>query len=133
MRKHNYDNKDERTQIFRKIYLSFYSKGLRKVYVWGVSWRLNKDCNILTPTLLAIAQASQPGAWGPSLCWVWFSLLELEHWLQTLISNWSDFLSHPGYIIICRPPASCGITIRTHLHMCISHLTARPGRSSMLH
>ena len=37
------------------------------------SWRLNKDCNILTPTLMAIgvvsfsfSRAAQPEAWGPS-------------------------------------------------------------------
>ena len=37
----------ERRHFFRKIYLSLYWKGC----VWQVSWRLNKDCNILTPQL----------------------------------------------------------------------------------
>ena len=30
------------------------AKGLRKDYVWGVSWRLNRDCNILTPQFLCL-------------------------------------------------------------------------------
>ena len=51
--------------------------------------------------------AAQPGVWGPSLCWVWFSLLELEHLLQTLISNWSKLPVALGYITIRRSPASC--------------------------
>ena len=64
LQKHSQHNKDERTQFFRKIYLSLYSKGLRKGYQsiieWEVSRRLNKDCNILNPPphthkLLAIA------------------------------------------------------------------------------
>ena len=38
----NIINNDERTHFFRKIYHSHYSKGLRKGYVWEVSWRLNK-------------------------------------------------------------------------------------------
>ena len=33
----------------------FIRKGYERVIVWESSWRLNKDCNILTPTLLAIA------------------------------------------------------------------------------
>ena len=71
MQKH-IQHKDERTQFFRKIYLSFYWKGFEKVmkgFVWEVSWRRNKDCNILTPTLLAIAAflSHSPGLlnWGP--------------------------------------------------------------------
>ena len=45
MQNHN----DERTQFFRKIYLTL----LKGLCVRG-SWRPNKDCNILTPTLLVI-------------------------------------------------------------------------------
>ena len=66
MQKHTqHNNEDERTQFFRKIYLSLYWKGC----VWEVSWRPNKDCNILTPTLLAITAflSRSPGLlnWGP--------------------------------------------------------------------
>ena len=67
MRKHSQHNNNERTQFFRKIYLSHFirngTKGLR------VSWRLNKDCNILTPssscyssTSFSSCRAAQPGA-----------------------------------------------------------------------
>ena len=58
---------------FRKIYLSHFiwngTKGLRKGYVWEVSWTLNKDCNILTPsssgyssTSFSSCGAAQPSA-----------------------------------------------------------------------
>ena len=54
MQTHNDDTiKDERTQFFRKMYLSVYWKDC----VWEVSGRPNKDWNILSPpppTLLAI-------------------------------------------------------------------------------
>ena len=50
-RKHSQHNNDERNTVLKKnIPLTLYSKGLRKGYVWKVSWRLNKDCNILTPS-----------------------------------------------------------------------------------
>ena len=52
MQKHTEHNKDERTQFFRKIYLSLYWKDC----VWEVSWKLNKDCNILTPQLFWLSQ-----------------------------------------------------------------------------
>ena len=158
MQKHSQHNKDERTQFFRKIYLSLYSKGLWKDYerviVWEASWRLNKDCNTLTPTPLAIAAflSHSPGLLnrrpgGPAL-----RSLVLTARTRTLTSN-SDlqliiFLSNPGYISNWHPPASCerhnshsilpvdsqgyppiswtGCTC--YLHWCISHLTFRPGR-----
>ena len=62
------------TQFFRKIYLSLYLKGLRKGYVWEVSRRLNKDCNILTPsssvfssTSFSFCWTAQQGALGAQL------------------------------------------------------------------
>ena len=91
------------------------------------------------------------GSWGPSFYWVLFSLPELEHWLQTLIFNWSKLPVALGYITIRLPPASCerhishsiqpvdsqgyplisstGFTC--YLHKCISHLTAWPGWRSI--
>ena len=39
-------------------------KGLRKCYVWEVSWRLNRDCNILTPSSSVFCSTSF------SFCWV---------------------------------------------------------------
>ena len=101
----------------------FIWKGYERVIVWEVSWRLNKDCNILTPSSSSYSSISflfswtaQLGAWGPSLCWK----LVLTPRTGTLNSNsdlqLTDFLLHPGYIIIWRPPASCGITIHTQFN-----------------
>ena len=66
------------TQFFRKIYFSNFIRngknGLRKGYVREVSWRLNKDCNILTPSSFGYSStsfssfwAAQPGAPGAQL------------------------------------------------------------------
>ena len=95
MQKHIQHNKDERTQFFRKIYLSLYSKGLRKGYCVRGELENEQRLKHIDPHSSGYSRisfpffwAAQQGAWGPSLCWVWFSLLELEHWLQTLISNW---------------------------------------------
>ena len=69
MQKHSQHNNDERRHVFRKKNLSLYSKVLRKGYVWEVTWRLKKDCNILTPsssgyssTSFSSSGAAQPGA-----------------------------------------------------------------------
>ena len=71
------------TQFFRKIYLSLYLKGL---CVRG-SWRLNKDCNILTspaPPDIAVCLSRSPGQLnrGPGAqlsAESLFSQLNLEH------------------------------------------------------
>ena len=145
MQKHIQHNKDERTQFFRKIYLSLYSKGFKRDYVWEVSWRLTRTATYWPPNpsgynsiSFPFSWATQPGTWGPSLCW---DMVLIPASLQL-----SDFLSHPGYIIIWHPPTFCGVTIRTqfnpskvkvipgcicYLHRCISHLTARAGRRSI--
>ena len=155
---HSQHNKDERTNFFRKIYLSLYSKGLRKGYCVRGDLETEQNCNILTPTLLATAALISRSAGllnrglGPSFCW---DLVLTARTATTDFKLWSpkltDFLSHPGYIIVWYPPASCGITIRTqfnpstvkviplisstgctcYLHRCISHLTAWPGRRSI--
>ena len=53
-----------------------FAKGLRKGYVWEVSWRLNKDCNILNPSSFVFsrtffsfwaAQSGVPRAHSPLL------------------------------------------------------------------
>ena len=62
MRKHIQHNKDERTLFFSKIYLSLYWK----VCVWEVSWRPNKDCNILSPQLFWLSQPFLPVLLGCS-------------------------------------------------------------------
>ena len=51
MQKHIQHNKDERTEFFRKIYLSLYWKGC----VWEVSWRLNRTATYWPPAPPAIA------------------------------------------------------------------------------
>ena len=63
-------------------------KGLRKGCVWEVSWRRNRDCNILTSissdyssTSSSFYWAAQPGSWGPK------PPLQRWHSLRQLISN----------------------------------------------
>ena len=85
IQKHIQHNKDERTQIFRKIYSSLNWKGC----VWEVCRKLNKDCNILTPP--QFVWLSQPffpvllgcSTGGPASAGTWFSF-------QHLLSNWSE-------------------------------------------
>ena len=90
MQKHIQHNKDERTQFFRKIYHSLYSKGLRKGYrergeleteqrLPHIDLHSSGHSSISFP----FSWAAQFGARWPSFCWVWFSLLELELWSPT--------------------------------------------------
>ena len=70
MQKHIQHNKDKRTQFFRKIYLSLYLKGLRKVSSLRGELETEQNYNILTPaTLLATAAflSRSPGLlnWAP--------------------------------------------------------------------
>ena len=58
------------------ILFEMVAKGLQKGYVWEVSWRLNRDCNILTPsssifssTSFSFCGAAQPGVLRAPLCW----------------------------------------------------------------
>ena len=87
------------------------AKGLRKSYVWEVSWRLNKDRNILTPsssvlssTSFSFCWAAQPGTLRaqPS-AETGFSLPRTA----TTDSKLTELPVAPGYIIIWHPPASC--------------------------
>ena len=69
-------NNDERRLLQKNMYLSFYRKGSKRVtqgFTVRGSWRPNKDCNILTPTLMAVSvvsfsfsRAAQPEARGLS-------------------------------------------------------------------
>ena len=143
MHKYIQHNKDERTQFFRKIYLSLYWKGC----VWeGVGdrtktatyWPANSSG--YHSLFFPFSWAAQPGAWGPSLCWD--MVLIPASSLQLI---WTS--CYRGYIRIWRPPTSCnrhnshsippldsqgrplisstGCTC--YLHRCISFLTAWPG------
>ena len=113
VQKHSQHNKDERTQFFRKIYLShFIRKGYERVIVWEVSWRLNKNYNIfITLALLDIAAFLARSAWllnrGPGDPASAGSDSHSSNWLQTLFSNISELPVAPGFITIRRSPASC--------------------------
>ena len=95
------------------------AKGLRKGNVWEVSRRLNKDCNILTPsssvfsnTSFSFFCAAQPGSWGPPSAGNWFPLPRTAtNWLQL-----TEFPVALGYIIVCRSPASCERRICTQFN-----------------
>ena len=73
------------------------AKGLRKGYVWEMSWRLNRDCNILTPPQflcllqhfsLVLLGCSTGGPESPALCWeLVFTASNCNNWLQT---NWTS-------------------------------------------
>ena len=93
-----------------------YSKWLRKGYVWEVSWRLNEDCNILTPsssvfssTSFSFCWAAQPGARSaqPS-AESWFSLPQTA----TTDSKLTELPVAPGYH--CLTP-TCFLWV-SHLH-----------------
>ena len=74
MQKHSQHNKDERTHFFIKIYLSLYSKGLRKGYCVRGELETEQNCNILTPsssgyrsTSFSSCGTAQPEALGAQL------------------------------------------------------------------
>ena len=117
MRNHSNDTIiDERRHFFRKIYLSFYMKGL---CVRG-SWRPNKNCNILTPTLMAISVVSfsfsrvaQREARGHSSLQGAGFLYRISS-PNTPISKHpdlqTDFLTSPSYILVQSPTQYLPIT-----------------------
>ena len=110
------------------------------------------NCNILTPTLMAISVsfpfswAAQPGAWGPSLSGCWFSL---PHLISNSSAQLTAFLSSPGLYnnltttllpasviishlfnlsavkVIISWYSSTGCTC--YLHRCISYFDSLPG------
>ena len=96
------------------------AKGLRKGYMWEVSWRLNKLQHIdpqiplsLAAHLSRSAGLLNRGAWGPSpLLGPRSHCLEL----QQLTPNSLELPVAPGYIIIWHPPASCGRHICTQFN-----------------
>ena len=111
MQKHIQHNKDKRTQFFRKIYFSLYSKGFERVMKGIICERWVGDWTELQhidpPTLLATAAffpvllgCSTGGLGGPSLCWD--MVLIPASSLQLIGTSCSR-----GYIIIWCPPTSC--------------------------
>ena len=92
------------------------SKGLRKVLCvrgeleteqnWKY-WSSNSSgYNIISFLFSWVAQL---GTWGLSLCW---DMVLIPAFSLQL----TDFLSHPGYIIVLGPTSSCGVTIRTQFN-----------------
>ena len=89
MQKHSQHNKDERTQFYRKIYLSLYSEWYERVTKgllcerWVGDW--TKTATYWPPALLAIAALLSHSAGllnrgpeGSAFAGTWFSLLELQ-------------------------------------------------------
>ena len=102
--------------FFRKIlYRSLYCKGSKRVTqslrVRG-TWRPNINCNILTPTLMAVNVVSfsfsrcSTGGPGVHSAGCWLSLLHL-------ISNFSGPQTPSGFPRA--PSAGCGFPYHTHL------------------
>ena len=94
------------------------AKGLRKGYVWEVSWRLNRDCNILIPpsssvfssTSFLFCRAAQLGALrAQSSAESWFSL----PWTATTHSKLTEPVCGPG-LYNCLTP-TCFLWA-SHLH-----------------
>ena len=159
---HSQHSKDEQTHFFRKIYLSHFIrkwlwKGYERVIVWEVTWKLNKDCNILTPTLLAIAAflshspgqlnrglggPASAGSGSHSSNWnTDFKLWSSTDWLPVTPGLCNYLMStcflwhHISHSI--QPVNSQGYPLISstgctcYLHSCISHLIVRPGRRSI--
>ena len=83
-----------------KIYLSLYSKGLRKGYCVRGELETEQRLQHIDPQLFRLQQR--------------FFLVLLS--CSMTDSKLPDFLSHPSYIIVWHPPASCGVTIRTQFN-----------------
>ena len=107
-------NKQTREDFFNKICTShFFCKGSKRVTqglrVRG-SWRTNRNCNILTPTLMVVNVVSFSFSWsstgGPGVHFAgcWLSLLHL-------ISNFSGPQTPSGFSRA--PSAGCGFLYHT--------------------
>ena len=100
-------------EFFKKIYLSLYLKGLC-VCERG-SWRLNKDCNILTSPAtpdIAVCRSRSPGllnrGLGGPASLGHILIPAFSHQLVSKLTDLqlTDFLSSPSYIIIQSPTQS---------------------------
>ena len=99
----------------RKIYLSHFIERVRKDYsrfYCETELETEQNCNILTPTLIAISvvsfsfsRAAQPEARGLTLLGAGFlyRILPLTGLVSKLHSKLTDFLSSPSYIIVQSP------------------------------
>ena len=114
MQNHNNDIIKTSDTVLLEKYTSYFIERVRKVYSRFYCEReleTEQNCNILTPTLMAISVVSfsfsrvaQPEAWGPSF-------VLSAGFLYYTFSNWSglqltDFLSSRNYIIVQSPTQS---------------------------
>ena len=107
------NHNDERTQFFRKIYLSYFIRGL---CVRG-ELETEQTATYWPPLPLSLAAflsrsagLFNRGSWGPIvLCWV--LVLSTASYLQL-----TELLVAPGYIIVWCPPASCECRICTQFN-----------------
>ncbi len=121
------------------MYLSLYCKGSKRVtqgFTVRGSWRLNKDCNILTPPAppdTAVCRSRSPGMlnrgpgglfsfqhlltnWSPNSigvpkapstrCCSLYCILSPTGLVSKLVSKLTDFQSSPSYIIVPSPTQS---------------------------
>ena len=117
MRKHSQHNNDERTQFFRKIYLSkFIRNGCERIMCerWVGDWT---DSNILTPNSSVFSSTSF------SFCWAAQSGILRAHSpllgagsLYSILSptNWTS--CRTGLYYCFRPPTSCERRICTQFN-----------------
>ena len=106
------NNNDERTHFFRKIYLSLYSKGLRKGYVWEVN-KLTPSSSVFSSTSFLFCWAAQlEGLRAQPSAESWVSLPQIA----TTDSKLTELPVTPGYIIVWCPPASCECRICTQFN-----------------
>ena len=115
MQNHNDDTIITSDTVLRKIYLSLYLKRV----VCERELETEENCNILTPTLIAISLSfpfswvTQPGAWGPSLsgsCLL-YRILSPTGLISNLI--WSPTRLIPNWLIggLRVPSAGCWLSL----------------------
>ena len=141
MQKHIQHNKDEWTQFFSKKYTSHFNERVRKGYEGHHCVRgeleTEQNCNILTPTLMAITAilSRSPGLLnrgpgGPASAGTWFSF-------QHLLSNWLEIPVHRVILLFYAHsiqtvdsqgyPLTSSTGCTCYLHWCISSFDSLAG------
>ena len=117
------NNNNDRTQFFRKIYLSLFIRNACERVAKGLCERgeleIEQTATYWPPVPLSFAALLSRsaglldrGSWGPiALCWM--LVLSTASYLQLIDSNSLNLSVAPGYIIVWHPPAFCG------RHICI--------------
>ena len=107
MQNHNDDTIKTSDTVLRKIYLSLYLKGL---CVRG-SWRPNRTATYWPPVLWPSAFLSRsPGLLkrGPGVQPLWVLVFSTASYLQLVWFPTNRISCALSYIIVQRPPSSCG-------------------------